>query len=175
MKRKVRKRKNPRNKQDLLNTLQNDSNIKIGYLSAGNEGDVYGLVIPKRTIILDFLLLNKGKYVLKIYDYGIFLNSEQIEYLTTLSKYGLIPKIYYIDDKIIIMDYIDGIKYYYFETKYRGTEELDIVKLNINKLKKIWKRLGFEHGDLNDANILVTNDLKVYFIDPSISHLNYEN
>src|SRR5690606_11607186 len=102
----VKQRKNPYDSaKNVLNYLSNEDNILDVYeIGEGGSAVVYFLELLKNTFLFDKIFLRKGKYALKlIYPSVLYLNSKQIEYLTLLSKYGLIPKIYYIDRNTIIM------------------------------------------------------------------------
>lgn len=63
----------------------------------------------------------------------------------------------------MISKFIHGIDYSEF-----GYNEQ--VNNKIIDLIKVWKKLGFEHDDLAEGNILITPNLKVYLIDPYISN-----
>lgn len=163
-----RKRKNPaKNKKEFFKELRSDPNIKVDFFKKGKESEIFKLKLNQNSTILENLKLDKGAYIIKIFYDWITLNEKQINYLKELSNHELIPKIYYIDSKIIIMDFINGKTLIYFENNYDlKPEEIKIIYDNIEKMKRIWEILGFRHGDLHKRNILVTNDLNVYFIDP---------
>lgn len=143
---------------------------KIG---SGDFAEVHKFKLTKR-LFINNKFLDKGTYVIKIY-YADELKRFEIDKLTLLSKYGLIPKIYVITKYYIIMDYIDGytleyIKSEYFKKDYTNDEYWKIRKYiddKVNNLRIVWDRLGFYHGDLNPKNIIVSKNLKsVYLIDP---------
>lgn len=64
------------------------------------------------------------------------------------------------------MKFIKGITFKEYK-KINTDHKIRLIKNKIFELEKIWKKLGFNHGDLdNSENILVTPDNKVYIIDP---------
>ena len=161
IKKKVLRRKNPHLK-DIKKYLQLNS-VKFKKIGFGVEADVYYFKIND-PIIINAELVQEGEYVLKLFRKDITLKS--IEYSDILSAYGLIPKIYVITKKYIIMKYIDG------KTLANIKDDLSVSQLNyinekIDNLDEIWRKLGFRHWDLTSGNILISKDLKrVYFIDP---------
>lgn len=147
-----------------------ESFSKIG---SGDFAEVHKFKLTKR-LFINNKFLDKGTYVIKIY-YSDELKRYEIDKLTLLSKYGLIPKIYIITKYYIIMDYIDGytleyIKSEYFKRDYTNDEYWKIRKYiddKVNNLRIVWDKLGFYHGDLNPKNIIISKNLKnVYLIDP---------
>lgn len=150
---------------DSMYTNKDIENIR--HLGSGVEGRSYYFNVNKNTHIFE-TLIKKGQYVIKIYK--ILLKSRDIRYLKKLSNYGLIPKIYYIDSNIIIMKYING-KTYDVLRKHLSLKEHEYILDQINNLIKVWENLGFAHDDISDGNILITENLKVYFIDPYIPSL----
>lgn len=147
-----------------------ESFSKIG---SGDFAEVHKFKLTKR-LFINNKFLDKGTYAIKIY-YSDELKKHEIDKLTLLSKYGLIPKIYIISKYYIIMDYIDGytleyIKSEYFKRDYTNDEYWKIriyIDDKVNRLRIIWDKLGFYHGDLNPKNIMVSKSLKnVYLIDP---------
>jgi len=167
----ILKKRNPHLK-DIEEFIKSNSS-KFIYLSTGGEGSVYYFKIIKR-LILNTEILQPGEYVLKIYtdirtqnNQG-GLSSRKINKFLLLSKYGLIPKIYVITKKYIVSKYISGQTLSDFQTEY--PEYRDDINIQIDKLIKIWNKLGFDHGDLAEHNILISNKGNVYFIDPYISN-----
>jgi RIO-like serine/threonine protein kinase len=162
------KRKNP--KIDIIEILENlepfEDNIEINYIGAGGYGETYTFKIKTNKVLSNGEILKSGLYLIKR-----FVNKstkEEISGLIKLSKYGLIPKIYFINKNYCIMKYIES-------------ETLDSLirkhKLYLSEIKPIFERIrfliqkwhdrGFYHGDLdNFTNILITKDRKVYLIDP---------
>lgn len=167
MKRRITKRKkNPYKEKDLIDQFSQFSDIK--FLSSGLEARIYKFTLDK-SVIFSGILLKSGQYVLKVIYDEYCLDKENIERLFLLSKYGVIPHIYFINENIIIMKYIDGEPFYYWIKDHRkDSKKLEIINYKINKLIEIWEKLGLYHEDLNNTNILITKDLKVYFIDPKI-------
>lgn len=163
----TRKKKNP-HLEDIEYFIKNNS-IDFKFISRGGEGKVFYFKLNKN-LIINSNVLKSGEYALKIFDnIGYSQNNkkglsyDKINKLLLLSKYGLIPKIFIITKKYIISKYIHGTSYDEFE--YNNPK----VDSRIEELLKIWKKLGFHHGDVKSDNILISNDLKhVYIIDPYI-------
>jgi len=178
----IKKQKNPKNltRPQILEHLSQNSNIKNVSLldEEGTEAFAYYFRILNNTHIFD-KLFKSGEHILKIYKREKdFLSYKNQKYLVTLSKYGLIPKIFYIDSNVIIMKFIYGL------TINKFVE--DVIKYDPRMVKQLeqkytelidtWERLGFEHGDIDpdkvlfSKNILVTmknSKIKLYFIDPA--------
>lgn len=180
---KRKKRKNPRLKYEIEEILSrfypNSNDIKIQYIDQGYYAHAFKLELKSRKLF-DNTILNSGKYVLKTLletidsdeeDNWKPLNNQTIKRLELLSKYGLIPKIYYIDKYIIIMKYIDGVslKTLIDSGKLTVNEFYTIID-KARELKKKWEKLGLIHGDIQEGNIIVNNS-KIYFIDP-LNHTN---
>ncbi len=166
-----RKRKNPH-----LNDIDdfiNDNSVKFEYITRGGEGIIYYFKLNK-LLRLNNILLKPSEYSLKIYNNKFTQNNyeglspKKILKLELLSKYGLIPKIHIITKKYIISKYIHGITVSDFQIEY--PEYMDEINNKIEKLLKIWDKLGFVHDDLSEDNILVSNKGSVYFIDPYIKN-----
>lgn len=163
---KVIKKKNPHS-NDIEKYIKNNS-IDFANIGAGSEADVYLFLIDK-SLILNTKILKPGEYVLKIYDNDSILSTKKLEKLELLSKYGLIPKIHIITKKYIVMKYIHGMILHDYINKY--PYKMPDIKDKIDNLKIIWKKLGFQHDDLNWGNILVSDKESVYFIDPHYGNL----
>lgn len=165
---KRKRRKNPYDEQNLIDLFEKDG-INIKVFGSGYEANIYYFELNKRKVLpIDGLLLNKGDYVLKIYYDSSELSKKEIDRLMLLSNYGVIPKIYFIKSNIIIMDYVNGKTYIEFRRENSFNEKRKIVDSKIEDFKRVWEKLGLRHGDLNHTNILITENLKVYFIDPHI-------
>lgn len=169
--RKISKRKNPELESEVKKILSDfGENIKFKYLSKGSYAKTYYFVIK------DSDYLKSGEYVIKYFVYPEdYMGKFEIEYLKKLSKYGLIPEIFYIDKKYIIMRYIRGVAFDSFlKTTSLGhtvsdklsVDELNSILTKVAKLIKHWHKLGFSHNDLHDGNILITESGKIYLIDP---------
>lgn len=164
----MKKIKNPKNlsTRDILNNLSSSKNVlNLKEIGHGTFATVYYFKLDKRSFVIN-TLLQKGEYVIKIYDTGRELEYEDQKYLLLLSKYGLVPKIYYADSNTIIMKYIDGITLNKF---HRLNNDLTLwreIKTRIGELYDVWYKLGFNHKDLHDENILIAKNHKVYLIDP---------
>lgn len=168
---KARKRKNPELESEVKEILFGfGENIKFKYLSKGSYAKTYYFVIK------DSEYLKSGEYVIKYFvDPEDYMSDLEINYLKKLSKYGLIPEIFYIDKKYIIMKYIRGVALDSFlKTNSLGhtvsdklsVDELNLILTKVAKLIKHWHKLGFSHNDLHDGNILITESGKIYLIDP---------
>lgn len=144
------------------------------FISRGGEGKVYYFRLIK-SLVINNEILRSGKYTLKIFDNKLTENNlnglsiKKINHLELLSKYGLIPKIYIITKNYVISKYISGTPYYYIKREF--PEYIEIIENRINELIKIWEKLGFNHGDLSEGNIIVSDNMKhVYLIDPFIEY-----
>lgn len=177
---KVKKRKNPELESEAKEILsQFGNNIKFKYLSHGSFSEIYYFEVKTSG------KLKPGKYVIKIFNkYQDVVDSDTIEYLLKLSDNNLIPEIYYITDKYIIMKYIEGVTLksitkintandWIIESDLYTFDELNTILLNIVKLLKKWHRLGFAHGDLHSDNIIISKLGKIYLIDPKIEYMEY--
>ena len=92
------KRKNPADDVlNILDSLKPYEKIKIEFIAEGGAGETYVFKTKISKILENGVILKPGTYLLKRY----FIRStfKEIEGLVKLSKYGLIPKIYYIDRK----------------------------------------------------------------------------
>lgn len=141
-----------------------ENSSKFKYLNSGTEGDVYYFESYK-SLIVNTEILKSGKYVLKIFSYD--LGPKQINEFIKLSKYGVIPKIYVITKRYIIMKYIAGDLYYYFKKEH--PEKLKLINNKIEDLLEIWDKLDLSHGDLSEGNIIIGKNNSVYFIDPRLT------
>lgn len=180
IKRKVKtKRKNPDLESDAEKIIsQFGKNIKSKYLAYGYFSEIYYFEIKTSG------KLKPGKYVLKIFNkYQDVVDSDVINYLLKLSDNKLIPEIYYITDKYIIMKYIEGVTLksitkintindWIIESNLYTFNDLNNILLNVVKLLKKWHRLGFAHGDLHSDNIMISKG-NVYLIDPKIEDMEY--
>jgi len=167
VKKKVKKCKNPKleNKaQEILN------DIDFKFLSEGNDGELYKFKINKNRSF-NQTVLKPGEYIIKIFRYPV----KNITRLKLLSDKGLIPKIYLITSKYIIMKYIKAVTLYEFikENKDKDLYDPEHIIKRLRFLINQWHKLGFAHGDLILTNILITDDYKIYLIDPKIKSENY--
>ena len=169
---KIQKRKNPfTNTNDVEDYIKNNS-ISFQYLNQGRYAIIYKFKTNKKVVIATKILI-PGEYILKVLkSENHYWNPEQINYLTKLSKYGLIPKIFIITKNYFIGKYIDSYTLLEIKEKYERDEITNEEYLKIDDkldhLIYIWKELKFRHDDLHDENILISKDLKhVYIIDPT--------
>lgn len=125
----------------------------LEYIDIGNESEIFKFQ------------QDNHQYIIKIFDYPLI--KRIIEYFQVLSKEKLVPRIYEITAKYVIMDYIQGesLNDIIFDkkAKKRATELLSKL---IKEVKR-WHNKGFAHGDLHEENIIITKD-KAVFIDPSV-------
>lgn len=162
------KRKNP-HLEDIKEFIENNSS-DFKYINKGVEGKAFYFKLDKK-LILNTEILQSGEYVLKVFNEGKNYSSKQINQLKLFSKYGLIPKVFIVTKKYVIMKYIRGFTLYsLYNTLDYDDPRLLAIDNKVEKLEKIWKKLGFEeYLDPNNENILVSEDFKhVYFIDPFI-------
>lgn len=142
---------------------ENIVGLAVKFINEGANGEVYYFKLNKITKINN-KLLKSGEYVIKI----DMWHSEDFPFkkeLEILSKYGVIPKIFIINKNYLIMKYIPGKIYKFEKLNWPYLEKLDLY----NKIKKqiaIIHMLNLNHGDIKDTNILITNDRKIYLIDP---------
>lgn len=126
----------------------------LDYIDIGNESEIFKF------------RQGNHQYIIKIFNYPLI--KRIIEYFQVLSKEKLIPRIYEITEKYVIMDFIEGesLNDIIFDkkAKKRATELLSKI---IKELKR-WHSKGFAHGDLHEENIIITKD-KAVFIDPNIN------
>jgi len=93
--------------------------------------------------------------------------------LLKLSNYGLIPKIYYISNKYVIMKFVEALPLsVYFDNDMFSESDADKITERLYFLISKWHELGFAHGDISYTNILVTSKKQVYLIDPDSSLVN---
>lgn len=189
---KKQKRKNPKLKYEieeiLSNFYPNSNDIKIEYIDKGLHAHTFKIKLDSKKIYNNTVLF-PDTYVLKTLlepsdsdhrlDREVWkpITIKGINRLKILSKYGLIPKIYYIDKYVIIMKYINGVSLQRLldsSNKLHWKEYFKIIN-RANELRLKWKELGFQHGDLHDGNILITNSGKIYFIDPRYEEPRYKN
>jgi hypothetical protein len=149
------------------------TNTPYIFISRSEMSDVYYIKIDKNKIIfsattdLTPIPLIKGEYIYKVYYNSFEISPLSQKRLITLSNLDLIPKIEYIDKKVIISKYIEAIDLETLSSlnNFTQNEKEKLFKAIEKELKK-WHDHGIIHGDLALRNILVTNE-KVYLIDPS--------
>ncbi len=93
------------------------------------------------------------------------LNIEKFSRMFAEEKELVVPKVYkeYSRKDILTMRYIDGVKF----SEYKGnTEEIKRIceKLASLVLRQIFEE-GYFHADPHSGNIIITEDLKICFID----------
>lgn len=166
---KVRNPSIPLNVKNLFN-----GDVEIKYLDSGAEADVY-IIENANEVIVDNHLLFPGKYILKYYfNKHLYSSSKQIKYLKKLSDKKLIPKIYIITDRFIIMKYIEGtnLEKLLDKGKYKSlTSKKEIIDNIKNELSK-WHDNNFIHNDLSPSNIIISNSGKIWLIDPDVTWIN---
>lgn len=164
--------RNPSIPQNIKNLFY--GNVDINFLDSGAEADVYYFE-NKDDIIVDNYLLHPRKYILKYYfNKFLYSSSKQIRYLKKLSDKKLIPKIYIITSDFIVMKFIEGtnLEKLLDKGRYKSLSSKKELINNIkNELSK-WHNNNFIHNDLSPSNILISNNGKVWLIDPDISWIN---
>lgn len=149
--------------------------IKCKSIKEGHNPVCILTVKNKKTILGIELAI--GKYILKNITKEEISNKD-INLLKSLSDLKLIPKIYLITNKYIIMDYFEGVTL----NVYLRTNLLsDQLIIKIKKLIEKWHDLGFAHGDLaltlsknkiiGGGNLLINKDNKIILIDSTIGKI----
>lgn len=143
-----------------------DNSVETKKLGFGAEANVYYFKLDKK-LILNTKILQPGEYAIKIFRTFMDYSPKQIKEYLTISKYGLIPKVFVITKKYIVMKYIKGQTLSKLYNTLSDNQYLNI-RQRINELSDIWYKLGFgELRDSNEENVLISDDLKhVYIIDP---------
>lgn len=151
--------------------------IKCKTIKEGHNPVCIITVKNKRNIL--GIELSSGKYILKNMKKEEISNKD-IKLLKSLSNLKLIPKIYLIDEKYIVMDYFNGMtlsKYLYNYTLSKN------LYLTIKKLIHKWHKLGYAHGDLallfanknnklvGADNLLIGRNNSIILIDPTIGKI----
>lgn len=172
---KLSKRKNP-HLEDIEEFIESNSS-DFRYLNKGIEGKTFYFKLNKK-LVLNTEILKSGEYVLKIFFKHMTYSIDQIKKLKILSKYGLIPKIFVVTNKYIIMKYIKGNTFYaLYNSNLLDNNDLEYIEDRKSRLIAIWAKLGFEDIldiEHNDENILVSEDLNhVYVIDPFLRDSKY--
>lgn len=148
--------------------------ISYKFLGEGGYADVYKFSLKSTRILYPLKYFNHsskvkiklppGEYVLKIEKFRKY-HPLEIKYFEELSELELIPKIYYIDNTITIMDYAGKP---YSKMKYKlSKSDIKLIKTNLENLLKKWHNLGYSHGDLNVDNIVIDDKNIPSLIDPS--------
>lgn len=169
IKRIIKKQRNPSVPNNIKDILRFADNIK--YLKSGAEADVYYFEMPIEDIV-DNSILSPGKYVLKYY-FREWLDRKHINYLRKLYDKKLIPKIYIINDRFIVMKFIGGksLEELIDSGKFKSlTSKRELIEKLKNELQK-WHDHNFIHNDIDLANILINED-KIWFIDPDVSWID---
>lgn len=171
IKKKAKKHKRNPHLRPKAEFILNDISKDLQFLSEGNDGELYKFKINKN-ILFDRIILKPGKYIIKILRHPI----KNINRLELLSDKGLIPKIYLITSNFIIMKYIKAVNLLQFirENKDKDLYDPDYIIKKLRFLINRWHKLGFAHGDLILSNILITDDYKIYLIDPKIESKSYQ-
>lgn len=165
---KKKRRKNP--EKEIIEFLEDlkpyEDNIQIEFIGKGSFGETYTFEILYPKVLDNGQILYSGKYLLKR-----FINrpcKNEISHIMILSKYGLIPKIYYMNKNYVIMKYIKSVTLHsLIKNQYLSISETKLIFNQIRKLIGKWHDLGFYHGDLDNlSNMLITENEKVYLIDP---------
>lgn len=157
--------------------IKSFSKIKCKLIKKGHNPVC--ILTVKNTKIVHGITLMSGKYVLKNISKEN-ITTKEINTLKSLSDLKLIPKIYFIDNDRMIMDYFDGITLQDYLKKYKLSKEL-YQKIKYLILK--WHKLGYAHGDLaiffdkknklvGGENLLIGKDKEIKLIDPIIGKIH---
>lgn len=136
--------------------LTNTSMTNVYVVRLNNSKEIFG----KR--------LFSGQYVLK-YAKSIYF-FQNIKTMIELSRHRLIPKIFIINPKVIIMKYIKGVPLNKIINDL-PKNDLKIIIANLEETLHKWHKLGFFHDDIgsNGNNVMVDiNTFDTYLIDPLI-------
>lgn len=131
----------------------------------GDEAIVYELKLDN-AYTFNGNKLKKGIYILKKYKRKPLFDLNE---LLILSKIKLIPKVYVVDDRIVIMDFVKGITFQEFLDKKHSSDIRKKVFKNVKNLLERWHNYNKRHCDLNFYNILVAKNWDVFFIDPMLN------
>lgn len=181
IKRKILKKKRKNPEIDIIEFLENlkpfEKNIKTQSLAEGGYGETYIFQINNRKVLDNGQILKPGEYLIKRFfnnkDDGPPISKKEIAYLSKLSNYGLIPKIYHISNKYVIMKFVEALPLsVYFDNDMLSESDADKITERLYFLISKWHKLGFAHGDISYTNILVTSKKQVYLIDPDASLVN---
>lgn len=181
IKRKILKKKRKNPEAHVIEFLENlkpfEKNIKTQSLAEGGYGETYIFQINNRKVLDDGTILKSGEYLIKRFfnseDDGPPISKKEIAYLLKLSNYGLVPKIYYISNKYVIMKFVEALPLsVYFDNDMLSESDADKIAERLYFLISKWHKLGFAHGDISYTNILVTSKKQVYLIDPDASLVN---
>lgn len=113
-----------------------------------------------------------GKYVLKLFN--TLIDSNKINYLTSLSNLNYIPKIILVNSKFSISKYVSG-KNLKMVFDNLAPLEKNHIFAQITALIKRWHKSKLGHGDLRFPNIIIDKNYTVHLIDPFIEMISSNN
>lgn len=90
-----------------------------------------------------------------------------------MSDKKLIPKIFIINDKFIVMKFISGnsLEELLDKNRYKSlVSKRDLIEKLRSELQK-WHNHNFIHNDISLSNIIIGED-KIWFIDPDVSWID---
>lgn len=180
-----RKKKNPligkKSDKEPLKKLKAEAllpdDAKLIFLNRGGYGEeTYLFVLKNISKLYVFvkedlpLILKPGRYILKFHLLGNV--KKDIDFLKQLSDLDLIPKIYYIDDKIMIQQFVDSVDIRHIhEELFLGIRNKALKLYLYNNLSnelKRWHSNGITHGDVAGRNIILSTSGKIWLIDPML-------
>lgn len=174
----MKKLKNPYGYQKRINInayFKNEADevlkgVPYELINTSHNGDVYYFEINFSTEVLN-VLLTKGKYLLKI---NREITEEEQNELRFLSSKDLLPKIYFVNDRIIIQKFVEGVdlRKLYLTLQITPALKKYIYKGVLDEYKK-WQLIS--HGDIKFSNILLTTKGKIYLIDPLLGFYRTKN
>lgn len=177
------KRINYENKDiKFIKKILSTTNYEIINTSPNGIVAYFELSEPKEIFVLsnnehgqeNSVLLNSGKYILKIFTKR--LAYEEVDIFRILSNNEIVPKLYFIDQFLLISKYEDGIDLRKLYVTKQLTPALRLyIQKEFNKKFNKLKSLDINHGDLKFSNLLLTRTGKLYLIDPLLGFQRKES
>ena len=169
-----KRRKNPVLKSRVDEILTELNPLYVMYLAEGDYAEIYKFAIDKNEEI-ENVILKKGTYVIKFLKIGEVFNDQDISYLKKLSKLKVIPRIYVITKKYMIMDFIkaDTLRYRLDRMEHPG-KKLRLI-MNLQRMIDRLHDKGIAHGDLHFENVLIDENDDLYLIDPVTNSKNFDD
>lgn len=136
-------------------------------------------ICMEKTVKFRYLLLkNDDKYyfykenIFNKFSYCHVLNNEI--YIVNLLNSNIIPKIYaYLKNRYILYEYIDGTSLN--NIKHVSVKNTLLITLNVIKILKKLKNLGYVHCDIKRSNVMISRDNRIYMVDFGSCTLEGEN
>lgn len=141
--------------------------LNINFINSGSQADVFRIQFDKKFIIENeknkTMLYSDKDYALKL----TYVGWECIRKTQILSKHKLIPKVYFITNDFIIMDYIKGILLAdFFKLSIESSIIENVQKQHMNLIKNLSKFYHISEIDIPSENFIVDMNFIVHFIDP---------